>query len=111
VREFVKLLRERNIAVVSVESDKHAAISDVTADFVYARLERSEATEKAGYATQALDAWAKRLRAWAEGGMPADLDCLEKALPARPRDVFAYFISGAKERNPAAAMAMIERLS
>ena len=108
--EFVKLLRERNIAVVTVESDKHAAINDVTADFVYARLERSEAQEKTGYATQALDAWAKRLRAWAEGGV-ADLDCLEKALPARPRDVFAYFISGAKERNPAAAMAMIERLS
>ena len=27
-----------------------------------------------------------------------------------PRDVFLYVISGFKERNPAAAMAMIERL-
>jgi len=27
-----------------------------------------------------------------------------------PRDVFLFFISGAKERNPAAAMALLERL-
>jgi uncharacterized protein YecE (DUF72 family) len=109
--EFVKLLRQHNVAVVTVESDKHTAINDVTADFVYARLEGSQAKEKTGYAPAALDAWEKRLRAWAEGGAPRDLDCIEKAPAAQPRDVFAYFISGAKERNPAAAMAMIERLS
>jgi hypothetical protein len=34
----------------------------------------------------------------------------EEAPPARPRDVFMYFISGAKERAPAAAMALLERL-
>jgi hypothetical protein len=28
----------------------------------------------------------------------------------RPREVFLYFISSAKERNPAAAMALLERL-
>jgi len=27
-----------------------------------------------------------------------------------PRDVYVYFISAAKERNPAAAMALLERL-
>jgi uncharacterized protein YecE (DUF72 family) len=107
---FVKLLRERNVAVVIVESDKHTAINDVTADFVYARLEGAQAKEKTGYPAAALDAWEKRLRKWAEGGVPADLKTIAKAPPAQPRDVFAYFISGAKERNPAAAMAMIERL-
>ena len=30
---------------------------------------------------------------------------------ARQRDVFVYFISAAKERNPAAAMALIAQLS
>lgn len=29
---------------------------------------------------------------------------------AKRRDVFAYFISGAKVRNPAAAQALIEKL-
>jgi uncharacterized protein YecE (DUF72 family) len=29
---------------------------------------------------------------------------------ARPQDVYAFFINGAKERAPAAARAMIERL-
>ncbi|NUS39736.1 MAG: DUF72 domain-containing protein, partial [Lysobacter sp.] len=29
---------------------------------------------------------------------------------AQGRDVFIYFISAAKERNPAAAMALIDRL-
>jgi uncharacterized protein YecE (DUF72 family) len=109
--EFVDLLRQRNIAAVIVESDKHAAINDITSDFVYARLERSQAKEKTGYAPAALDAWEKRLRVWAQGGVPDDLAVLAKAPPTGSRDVFAYFISGAKERNPAAAMAMIERLS
>jgi uncharacterized protein YecE (DUF72 family) len=108
--DFVELLRARNVAVVTVESDKHTAINDVTADFVYARLEGAQAKEKTGYPPAALDAWAKRLRSWAEGGAPRDLDCIGKAPAAKPRDVFAFFISGAKERNPAAAMAMIERL-
>jgi uncharacterized protein YecE (DUF72 family) len=108
--DFVRLLRDRNIAVVAVESGKHTPINDVTADFVYARLENSVAAQKTGYAPAALDAWAKRLREWAAGNAPRDLDCIEKAPEAKARDVFAYFISGAKERNPAAAMAMIERL-
>ena len=30
-------------------------------------------SEAAGYPPEALDAWAKRARAWAEGGAPDDL--------------------------------------
>ena len=42
--------------------------------------------------------------------MPDGLETV--APPAEPaaRDVFLYVISGAKVRNPAAAMALIERL-
>ena len=108
--DFVDLLRGHNVAVVAVESDKHAAIHDVTADFVYLRLERTLEKEPAGYAPKSLDAWAGRLKAWAEGREPDDAPRHAGAAPARPRDVFAYFISGAKVRNPAAAMATIERL-
>jgi len=109
--EFVRLLRNHNVAVVIVASDKHTAINDVTADFVYARIEHAQEKLPEGYPPAELDAWTKRLRAWADGGAPKDLKLIDKAPPAQPRDVFAYFISAAKVRNPAAAMAVIERLS
>ena len=62
-----------------------------------------------------VDAWAERAKLWAAGGEPDDLphvakDTAKDTAKAKPRDVFVYFISGAKVRNPAAAMAMIERL-
>ena len=64
-----------------------------------------------GYAATALDAWAKRARAWAGGGEPDDLPTIGKpAHKKSKRDLFIYMISGAKVRAPAAAMALIERL-
>jgi hypothetical protein len=70
----------------------------------------TEAAHPAGYAPAALDAWAARARALASGGTPDDLEAVAGAPEAAPRDVFLYVISGAKERNPHAAMALIERL-
>jgi len=51
----------------------------------------------------------------AGGGTPAELPYVAKNTPADwqatpPRDVYIYFISAAKERNPAAAMALQARL-
>ena len=109
---FIELLRAHQVANAIVESDKHALVEDLTADFVYLRLERAQADEPTGYAKKALDRWAQRIRAWADGGEPADATRLgpPPAPKAKARDCFVYFISGAKERNPAAAMALIERL-
>jgi uncharacterized protein YecE (DUF72 family) len=90
---FLRLARERNIAVVTVESEKHPLIVEPTADFAYARLELTQADEPTGYPKPALKKWARTARDWEKSG-----------------DVFLYFISGAKERNPAAAMAMLEIL-
>lgn len=90
---FLKLAHERNIAVVTVESEKHPLIAKPTANFAYARLELTQADEPTGYAKTALKQWAKTARDWEKNG-----------------DVFLYFISGAKERNPAAAMAMLDIL-
>ena len=106
------LMRERKIAYAIIESEKHAVIEDITADFVYLRLERSQDGEATGYAGKDLDRWAKRIRAWAAGGEPDDATrLLDKPAPkAKARDGFVYFISGAKQRNPAAALALIERL-
>jgi uncharacterized protein YecE (DUF72 family) len=108
----VELLRAQGVALAILDSTKHPVIEDLTADFVYARLERAQAAEPTGYAEKALDRWSERFGAWAKGGEPADATrLLAKPAPkAKARDCFVYFISGAKERNPAAAMAMIERL-
>ena len=107
---YVELARAHGVATVFTDSPKYPSFADVTGDFVYARLMRSEATEPAGYPAAALDAWAGRARAWARGEDPADLPRVLPASSAAARDVFVYFISSAKERNPAAAIALSVRL-
>jgi uncharacterized protein YecE (DUF72 family) len=91
---FLDLARARNMAVVFADHDEFVRIEDQTADFTYARLQRSIDTVETGYDAAALDRWAKQALAWAQGG----------------RDVFVYFVSGAKVRNPAAAQSLIKRL-
>jgi uncharacterized protein YecE (DUF72 family) len=111
VPEFVQLLRKHSVAVAIVDSDKHPLIADVTTDFIYARLQRTSEKAKTGYAPGALATWAKRARAWANGGAPDDLPTIAAAKRSKAkRDVFIYMIAGAKVRAPAAAMALIERL-
>ena len=111
VPEFIALLREHSVAVVLADSAKHPLIPDVTADFVYARLQRTSEKEEAGYPARALDLWAERARRWAAGTAPDDLAPVAGPAPgAAGRDVFIYMISGAKVRAPAAAMALIDRL-
>jgi uncharacterized protein YecE (DUF72 family) len=108
---FVTLLRQANVAQVILDDPDDPMIADVTADFVYLRLKRAEESVETGYSAGDLDAWAGRLKTYAEGGVPKDLPTLGDAAPQKPRNVFAFFISGAKVRNPAAAQAMIGRLS
>ena len=91
---FIDMLRERNMAVVYADSDEFPCIDEQTADFTYARLQRSQEDVETGYDDKALDKWAKQAREWAKGD----------------RDVFLFFISGAKVRNPAAAQALIAKL-
>lgn len=112
VPAFVQLLRRFGIAVCFSEHATYPAIPDVTADFVYARLQKGKDTIKTGYPPEALDAWAARVKQWASGGAPEDLPVVDPAakLKREPRDVFVYFIHEGKVRAPAAAMALIERL-
>jgi uncharacterized protein YecE (DUF72 family) len=105
------MARAANVAVVVADSEKHPMIADVTADFVYARLQNAKAMLKTGYAPAAIAAWAERARAWAGGGVPDDLPLITKPpAKAKARDVFVYMINGAKERAPAAAQALIKKL-
>ncbi len=108
--DFVALARAYSAAIVLVDSSKHPLIADVTSDFLYLRLQRTTEKMQTGYTPAAIDCWAKRAQAWAEGGAPADLPTLAKPAARKPRDVFVYMIAGAKVRAPAAAMALIEKL-
>lgn len=109
---YLALARQHGMATVFTDSEEHPSIADVTADFVYARLMRSRSDIATGYPGEALQQWAQRARQWAGGGEPDDLPRLatEPSPPASRRDVYIYFISSAKERNPAAAMALLELL-
>jgi uncharacterized protein YecE (DUF72 family) len=109
---FVALLRKFSMPVVYAEHASYTEMADITADFVYARLQKGEEKLKAGYLPKALDAWAERAKTWAAGGAPKDLPRVEKTAPKnQPRDTFIYFIHEAKIRAPAAAIALIERVS
>ena len=91
---FYGLARAQNMAIVFADDDEFPCIDEPTADFAYARLQRSVEKLKNGYPPKALDQWADKALGWAEG----------------ERDVFCFFISGAKVRNPEAAQALIKRL-
>jgi uncharacterized protein YecE (DUF72 family) len=110
--DFVALARQHGMATVFTDSTEHPSFADVTADFVYARLMGTSSSIPTGYPQKDLQAWAERARIWARGGEPEDLPQVDAtpAAPAAHRDVFVYFISGAKERNPAAAQALLRLL-
>ncbi|MBN8817771.1 MAG: DUF72 domain-containing protein [Sphingomonas sp.] len=109
--EFVALLRKHEAAVVVADHETHPQIADLTADFVYARLMRSQMSEPAGYDDAGLARWAGIAKGWANGQRPEGLRYVtDTPTDGTPRDVFAYFIAGAKERNPAAAIALAEQV-
>jgi uncharacterized protein YecE (DUF72 family) len=111
VPDFIALLRKFEIPVVFAEHGTYPAISDVTGDFVYARLQKGNDDIKTCYPPKQLDTWAKRLQLWASGGEPDDLPHVDpKPAKTAPRDVFAYVIHEGKVRAPAGAMELIERV-
>ncbi len=110
-RDFAALAREHGVAIVIAGDSDYPQIADVTAPFVYVRIMGTSETEPAGYSSDTLDLWAQRARAWSSGKYPDGLQMVSSKPAGRGvRDVFIYVISGFKARNPAAAMAMIERL-
>ena len=108
---FAALLRKHEIPVVFADHGNYPALADVTGDFVYARLQTGSDDTPTAYAPKDLDAWATRLKTWAEGGRPADLPCADETHKSAktPREVFAFIIHEGKVRAPAGAMALIER--
>ncbi|HEY2071598.1 MAG TPA: DUF72 domain-containing protein [Rhizomicrobium sp.] len=110
VPAFVALARKYGAAIVYAHHDKYPEMADVTADFVYARLQQAAPKVETGYTSPAIKTWAECARSWAEGKAPKDLPAVAKPAKAVATDVFLYFIAGAKERNPAAAQALLKVL-
>lgn len=113
VPEFVALARKHKAAICFADHHTYPAIADVTADFVYARLQKGEDDVPTAYPATELEGWAKRAQIWADGGEPDDLPKADPATkPVKtPRDVFVYFIHEGKIRAPQAAQAFMERVA
>ncbi|SED00657.1 Uncharacterized conserved protein YecE, DUF72 family [Rhizobiales bacterium GAS188] len=112
VPAFIALARRHGVAIVFADSDKYPGIADVTADFVYARLQRTREEVETGYEPAEIKAWLSRARAWEKGETHKDLPRIDPTEAAKgKREVFIYMISGAKVRAPAAAMALIKAIA
>jgi uncharacterized protein YecE (DUF72 family) len=90
---FTGLLRERGIAAIHAADGPYPQIDSPTAPFAYLRIMGTREGQPEGYPPEDLDRWADRLKAM-----------------AKDREVFLFVISGHKEANPAAAMALLQRL-
>ena len=109
---FVALACAAGVAIVYAHSPTYPELADVTADFVYARLETGTDEEPTGYPPAEIARWADACRTWARGGQPEQLTyATPEPAPVRPRDVFAFFIHGGKVRAPAAARALMTRMA
>jgi uncharacterized protein YecE (DUF72 family) len=91
--EFASLAREHQVAVVEAGDSEYPRIQARTTTFSYLRVMGTKADEPNGYTPAALARWQEHAQTLANDG-----------------DVFLYFISGAKERNPHAARALISAL-
>ncbi|MBX3479325.1 MAG: DUF72 domain-containing protein [Caulobacter sp.] len=110
--EFPALIRKYGVACVYAKHQTYPEIADVTADFIYARLQTGSDDCETAYPPAELDQWADRLKTWAGGGVPDDLPRVDPAhaAPSKPRDVFAYIIHEGKVRAPHGAMALQARV-
>lgn len=104
--EAVGMCRDHGVAICLAEHATYPMIADVTADFVYARLQIGEDENPTAYTDDGIAQWAGRLKTFAQGGAPDDLPRLAAPAPKRDRDVFAFIISGGKVHAPAGAVAL-----
>ena len=107
---FVAMARAAKVAIAFADSDDFPCFGDLSGDLVYARLQRSREAATTGYPPAELDRWAEVAKGWARGESPHGLPYV--AAPPRPRarEVYMFFVAGAKALNPAAAEALIGRL-
>jgi uncharacterized protein YecE (DUF72 family) len=93
---YLELLHRHGCSTVYTDSPDYPDIADAGSELVYLRLMRTESQQPTGYPPAELEKWGAGAKAWRDQG---------------PRkEVFMFFISGAKERAPAAAQHMLKLL-
>lgn len=90
---YQALARKHGVSTVFTDAEQFPSFEEPEGGIAYARLMRACAEEPAGYAPAALDDWAARAAGW-----------------SAQRPTYVFFINGAKEKAPAAARALLERL-
>jgi uncharacterized protein YecE (DUF72 family) len=110
-RAFIDLLRRYDVALVCADTVDWPRLMDVTADFVYCRLHGSQELYASSYDDEALDAWARRVTAWASGTEPDDVDRIGPRARSRRRDVWLFFDNDTKVRAPVDARRLIQRVA
>jgi uncharacterized protein YecE (DUF72 family) len=110
---FVALCRKAGVAIVHTDSPDYPAIGDASGAVSYARLMDTSEDEPTGYPASAIARWTEVARDWARGATPGafPLAAPDDVPAPRPRDVFVFYIGGAKVRAPHAAMATIAGLA
>jgi uncharacterized protein YecE (DUF72 family) len=111
--DFIGLLRDHRVALVfSDAAADWPYAEDVTTDFVYLRLHGAEELYASGYGDDALDDWARKVKAWLRGGEPAGAvrAASQRAPAAASRTAWVFFDNDAKVRAPFDATALADRL-
>jgi uncharacterized protein YecE (DUF72 family) len=100
--KFIRLLRRYDIGLVVADTVEWPLLMDVTSNFVYCRLHGSEELYASGYEAEALDIWANRVVAWAQGGEVENgrKASTRNATKRKRLDVFVYFDNDSKVRAP-----------
>lgn len=109
----VELLRRHGVALVVADAAADwPEVGDVTADFVYLRLHGAQQLYASGYTDAQLRTWAERIRTWASGGTPADLQQLSDTPAPRQaaRNVFCFFDNTDASHAPRDALALARLL-
>jgi uncharacterized protein YecE (DUF72 family) len=91
--EFFSLARAHGVAIVEAGDSDYPHLEARTAPFSYLRVMGTKTSAPKGYAPAALARWREHAQKLARTG-----------------DVFLYFISGAKQRNPLAARELLATL-
>jgi len=106
--EFIALARKAGVAIGWSENPDRVSIADRTAGFAYLRCQRLQSEIPTGYPPEELERLRQLCHDWAAGRAPEGLPYCAAADDSAGKggDVFAFMINGAKERAPAAAMAL-----
>lgn len=95
-QQYLDLLHRYGCSTVYTDDADITPIPDPDSPLAYLRLMRTQADCETGYPVDALRQWAEGAKAW--------------VAQAPRQQVYAFFISGAKERAPGAATALLSQL-